>query len=104
MIALRDKVANEKEEQLFNAYSELLMTYQDGFQLWEYKVESIRYSWIPEGKIYLEPKIKPLVLKYHLPVESHIVELIGHAWKSVPADSLKIIWERARKQVDKIRS
>jgi len=43
------------------------MTYQDGLQLWEYKVESAQYPWIPEGRIYLEPKIKFLVLKYHLP-------------------------------------
>ena len=104
VIALRDTVANEKEQQLLKEYSELLMTYQDGFLLWEYKVESAQYPWIPEGRIYLEPKIKPLALKYHLPVQSHVVELTQHPWKSVPADSLKIIWERARSQYGKLRS
>ena len=74
VLALRDNVANEKEQKLFRDYTDLLMTYQDGFLLWEYKVESAQYSWIPEGRIYLEPKIKPLALKYHLPVQSHIVE------------------------------
>ena len=98
VITLRDRVANEKEKQLLNKYADLLMTYQDGYQLWEYKVESIRYPWIPEGVIYLEPKIKALALKYGLPVQSHTVELTGHEWKGVPADSLKIIWERARTQ------
>ena len=104
VIALRDKVSNEKERQLFKEYTDLLLTYQDGFQLWEYKVESTRYPWVPEGRIYLEPRIKPLALKYHLPVQAHVVELTGHAWKSVPADSLTIIWERARLQFKKLRS
>lgn len=104
VIALRDAVSNEKERQLLREYTDLLMTYQDGFQLWEYKVESAQYPWIPEGSIYLEPKIKPLALKYHLPVRSHVVELTQHTWKSVPADSLKIIWERARLQYGNIRS
>jgi hypothetical protein len=104
VIALRDKVSNEKEQRLFREYTDLLMTYQDGLQLWEYKVESAQYPWIPEGRIYLEPKIKPLALKYHLPVESHVVELTRHPWKSVTADSLQIIWERARLQYGKLRS
>lgn len=104
VLALRDRVSNEKERQLLREYTDLLMTYQDGFQLWEYKVESAQYPWIPEGRIYLEPKIKPLALKYHLPVQSHVVELTQHTWKSVPADSLKIIWERARLQYGKLRS
>jgi hypothetical protein len=103
VITLRERVKGEKEEQLLSAYTELLLTYQDGYQLWEYKVESSRYSWIPEEKIYLEPKVKALALKYHLPVESHVIELTNHPWKSVPADSLKIIWERARSQFGKIR-
>jgi hypothetical protein len=98
VIMLRDKVANKKEQELLNKYTDLLMTYQDGFQLWEYKVQSTQYPWIPEGVIYLEPKIKPLALKYRLPVQSHVVELTRHEWKSVPADSLRIIWERARAQ------
>lgn len=102
VIALRDRVTNEKEQQLLKAYSELLITYQDGFLLWEYKVESSRYPWIPENRIYLEPKIKPLAIKYHLPVQSHVVEITRHAWKSVPAEALNLIWERARVQFDKI--
>lgn len=102
VIQLRGRVATDREQQLFRAYSDLLATYQDGYQLWEYKVESTLYPWVPEGRIYLEPKIKQLALKYHLPVESHVVELTGHAWKSVPADSLKIIWERARVQLNKL--
>jgi hypothetical protein len=104
VIALRDKVSNDKERKLLGKYEDLLMTYQDGFQLWEYKVESTRYSWIPEGVIYLEPKIKALALKYRLPVQSHLVELTRHEWKSVPADSLKIIWERARAQFKALNS
>jgi hypothetical protein len=103
VIALRGRVTNDKEQQLFKAYADLLITYHDGFLLWEYKVESSRYAWIPPDMIYLEPKIKPLAIKYHLPVQSHVVELTKHEWKSVPADALKLIWERARVQFNKIK-
>lgn len=103
VIALRDRVTNDKEQQLLKAYTDLLMTYQDGFLLWEYKVESSRYPWIPGDRIYLEPKIKPLAIKYHLPVQSHVVEITKHQWNSVPADSLKIVWERAMVQFNKIK-
>ncbi len=104
VIALRDTASNEREQQLLRQYADLLMTYQDGLQLWEYKVESSQYSWVPEGRIYLEPKIKALALKYHLPVQAHMLELTQHTWKSIPADSLKIIWERARLQYGKLSS
>ena len=99
VLMLRDKVSSAREKELLQNYTDLLVTYQDGLQLWEYKVESTRYSWIPEGVIYLEPKIKALALKYQLPVQSHLVELTRHEWKSVPADSLKVIWDRAKTQM-----
>jgi hypothetical protein len=104
VIALRDRVTNDKEQQLLKSYADLLITYQDGFLLWDYKVESSRYPWIPENRIYLEPKIKPLAIKYHLPVQSHVVEITKHEYMSVPADALKLIWERARVQFNKIKS
>ena len=103
VIALRDRVANEKEQQLLKAYEDLLITYQDGFQLWDYKVESSRYSWIPADRIYLDPKIMPLAIKYNLSVQSHVVQITNYEFKSVPADALKIMWERAREQYDKIK-
>lgn len=101
--ALRDRVTNDKEQQLLKAYDDLLITWQDGFLLWEYKVESSRYPWIPEDRIYLEPKIMPLAIKYNLTVQSHVVEITKHEFKSVPADALKLIWEHARVQYDKIK-
>lgn len=104
VIALRDRVANEKEQQLLKAYDDLLVTWQDGFQLWDYKVESSRYSWIPEGRIYLDPKIMPLAIKYNLSVQSHVVQITKYEFKSVPADELKLIWERARLQFSKIKT
>jgi hypothetical protein len=103
VIALRDRVANEKERQLLKAYDDLFITYQDGFQLWDYKVESSRYSWIPAGRIYLEPKIMPLAKKYNLSVQSHVLQITKYEFKSVPADALNLIWERARLQFSRIK-
>jgi hypothetical protein len=104
LLAVRDTVRTDREKKRFDEYAQLLATYQDGLLLWEYKVESTRYAWIPEGVIYLEPKIKPIAVRYNLPVESHVVELTQHEWKSVPADSLHVIWDKAREQFRKMPS
>lgn len=104
VIALRNRVSNDTEQQLLKAYSDQLLTWQDGFLLWDYKVESSRYAWIPENRIYLDPKIMPLAAKYNLPVQSHVVQITEYEFKSVPADSLKIIWERARVQLNRIKA
>ncbi len=101
--AAKDSVKSDGEKKLLNAYSELFETYQDGFLLWEYRVRSSIYGWIPEGRIYLEPGIKYIAEKYNLQKQSHVLEFTNHHWESVSADSIQVIWEKARKQFRKVR-
>ena len=56
----------------------------------------------PEGRVYVDAKVRTLVEKYHFPTESHVVELTNHHWESISADSIKVIWEKAHEQLKKI--
>jgi hypothetical protein len=96
-------VITAEEKALLSSYEELLMTYQEGNLLWEHKIESSLYGWIPTGRIYVDEKLRPVVEKYHFPTESHTVELTGHHFESIAADSLKVIWEKAHEQLKKVK-
>ena len=60
---LNDEIAKTKagvntaeETELLNSYEELLTMYQDSSTLWEYKIGSFQYAWIPEGRVYVDAK------------------------------------------------
>lgn len=93
----------EEEKALLSSCEELLMTYQDGAMLWEYKIGSSQYAWIPQGRIYVDEKLRLIVEKYHFPTESHTVELTNHHFESISADSLNAIWEKAHQQIRKMK-
>jgi hypothetical protein len=95
-------VNTEGEKELLNSYEELLKTYQDGYTLWEYKIGSFQYVWIPKGRIYVDAKVRTIVEKYHFPTESHVVELTSHHWESISVESIQFVWDRAHEQVKKI--
>ena len=95
--------STEEEKTLLSSYEGLLLTYQDGAMLWEYKIGSSQYAWIPKGRIYVDEKLRPIVEKYHFPTESHTVELTNHHFESISADSLKVIWGKAHEQLKKVK-
>lgn len=95
--------STEEEKALLSSYEELLMTYQEGDLLWEHKIESSIYGWIPRGRVYVDEQLRPIVEKYHFPTESHVVELTNHHFESISADSLKVIWEKAHEQLKKVK-
>jgi len=99
----RALASTEEEKALLSSYEELFMTYQEGATLWQYKIESFQYGWIPKGRIYVDEKLRPLVEKYHFPTEPHFVELTNHHYESISADSLKSIWEKAHEQLKKVK-
>ncbi|RPI37852.1 MAG: hypothetical protein EHM54_02085 [Nitrospiraceae bacterium] len=103
MTKTRALVSTEEEKALLGSYEELFMTYQEADLLWEHKIESSVYGWIPRGRIYVDEKLRPLVEKYHFPTEPHFVELTGHRFESISADSIKVIWEKAHEQIKKVR-
>jgi hypothetical protein len=98
----RSLVSTTEEKALLNSYDELLTTYQDSSILWEYKIGSFEYAWIPEGRVYVDATVRTLVEKYHFPTEPHVVELTNHHWESISADSIKVIWGKAHDQLKKI--
>jgi hypothetical protein len=61
MTKTRALVSTEEEKALLSSYEKLLLTYQEGDLLWEYKIESFQYGWIPKGRIYVDEKLRPLV-------------------------------------------
>jgi hypothetical protein len=101
----RTKIAasTTEEKDLLNSYEELLTLYQDSSTLWEYKIGSFQYAWIPKGRVYVDAKVRTLVEKYHFPTASHVVELTNHHWESISADSIKVIWEKAHEHLKQMK-
>jgi len=100
---LQDTVKSKRERELVQEYVELLEMYQDGFLLWKYQREFSGHSFVPEGRIYVGQDVEPLVVKYRFETESHIFEPTGQHWKSISADSIKVVWQSAdqqRKRID----
>ena len=90
------------EKELLNSYEELLTMYQDSSVLWEYKAGSSQYPWIPEGRVYVDARVRTLVEKYHFPTEPHVVEITNHHWESISADSIRVIWDKAHEKLKRI--
>ena len=95
-------VSTKEEKALLKSYEELLTTYQDSAMLWQYKIESSQYEWIPKGNIYVDEKLRPVVKKYHFATVSHTVELTNHHFESISTDSIRIVWSKAHEQLKKI--
>lgn len=101
---LNVSVTSRKERDLVQEYSELLKMYQDGFLLCKYRTEFSSHNFVPKGRIYVGQDVEPIVVKYRLPIETHIFEPTQKIWKSVAEDSIRIIWNNADAQVKIIDS
>ncbi len=99
IVALQGKVRSREEKELLNAYSDLLAMYKDGLLLWKYKLEFAPFDFVPKGRIYVGQDVEPIVFKYHFPTESHLYQPTGQRWKSLPEDSIRIIWSNADTQL-----
>jgi hypothetical protein len=97
--ALKDKVTTDEERELLDTYSDLLATYKDGLVLWKYKLDFSFFDSVLKGRIYVGQDVEPIVLKYRLSTESHLYKPTGQYWKSIPGDSIRIIWSNADSQL-----
>ena len=102
--ALKDKVPTQKEKELLDAYSDLLANYRDGLVLWKYKLDFAFFDSVLKGRIYVGQDVEPIVIKYRFPTESHLYEPTGQYWKSIPGDSIQIIWSYADSQLKTIEN
>lgn len=93
--ALKNKVANKREERLLAAYSDLLDIYRDGLVLLRYQTDFPFLSTELKGKIYVGQDVEPIVQKYRFTTETHIYKPTGQQWKSISDEAIKIIWRNA---------
>ena len=96
---LRAKTATKEEKDLLDAYADLLAIYQDGLVLWRYKLEFAPFGFVPKGSIYVGQDVDPIVLKYRFTTQSHLYQPTKQYWKSIPDDSIQIIWSNADSQL-----
>ncbi|SPQ01822.1 exported hypothetical protein [Candidatus Sulfobium mesophilum] len=99
VIALKNKVTTKEEKELLDAYSDLSGMYHDGLLLWKYQLEFAPFDFVPKGRIYVGQDIEPIVSKYHFTTESHLYRPTGQQWKSLPEDSIMIVWNNADAQL-----
>jgi hypothetical protein len=99
---LQDKAKSTEEKELAKEYSALLAMYRDGLTLWRYRREFSGHNFVPKGLIYVGQDVEPIVTKYRLETESHVFGPTRQPWKSIPEDSIRIIWYNAGQQLKKI--
>jgi hypothetical protein len=97
--ALEITVRSEEERSLLRDYENLLAMYREGRLLEKYRIEFARYGFVPRGLIYVGQDVEPIAIKYRIPMEPHVYEPTGQAWKSIPEDSINIVWGNARSQL-----
>lgn len=97
--ALKNKVTAKEEKELLAAYSDLLEMYSDGLLLWKYQLEFAPFDFVPKGRIYVGQDVEPIVSKYHFATESRLYQPTGQQWKSLPEDSIRIVWSNADAQL-----
>ena len=102
--ALKDKTASKAEQDLVRAYTNLLTTYHDGLLLCKYRTQLSQFQFVPKGRIYVFQELDPLVQKYGLSIQRHLYQPTGQYWRSIPEDSITVIWESAETQLRNIEN
>jgi hypothetical protein len=100
IVSAQQIIKTKKEKRLLKAYSDLLGIYRDGLLLWKYQAEFPFLASELKGEIYVGQEVEPIVQKYQFKVESHVYKPTGQKWKSIPADSIRMIWKSADNQLD----
>jgi hypothetical protein len=102
--ALQGKTASKAELDLLSAYSHLLAVYQDGLLLCRSRVHLAGFPFVPKGRIYVTQELDPLVEKYDLVTDQHQYGPTGKYWRSIPEDSIAVIWESAEAEIRNIEN
>ena len=97
--AMEDAAPTTREKRLLKAYSDLLAIYRDGLLLWKYQEYFPHLAPELKGSIYVAQDVEPIVEKYRFSTESHVYKPTGQKWKSIPADSIRIVWKNADDQL-----
>jgi hypothetical protein len=92
-----DRADNKAEKEMTKAYQEALAAYHASLVVWKNSIDGSRYDFIPEGEIYVEDELKPIVAKYSLSTQSRNIEITGHQFETIPESSVQVIWASAGK-------
>ncbi len=96
---IKAAVKTNREERLWQAYSDLLTTYSDGLTLWRYREQFPHLDAELKGRIYVAQDVDPIVKKYGFRTEDHVYKPTGQNWKSLSPDSMRTVWKDADDQL-----
>lgn len=97
----KDKVKSDAEKELLKQYLDVLMTYHESATVWKHKIEGARYDWIPRGQVYVESELQPIISKYSLPTESHVIRITAHKFQTISENAIQLIWDKAHESLEK---
>lgn len=100
--ALAGRTASKAERDLLAAYADLVAISRDAQLLCRSRTHLTGFRFVPKGRIYVTQELDPVVERYGLPVERHVYEPTGASWRSISADSIGMLWERAATRMKSI--
>ena len=102
LAVLKGRTASKPETDLLAAYANLLAISRDGQLICRSRTHLTRFEFVPRGRIYVTQDLDPIVERYGLPTEQHVYKPTGARWKSISADSILMIWEKAAAKIQNI--
>ncbi len=93
--SLKEKAVSQNDRDLIAASKDLASIYRDGLLLCRSRTHLTSFPFVPKGRIYVTQELDPVVEKYGLSTERHQYKPTGQYWRSIDADSIQLIWERA---------
>lgn len=100
--ALKDRMTSKAEADLLAAYTDLAAITRDGQLICRSRTHLASFEFVPKGRIYVTQDLDPIVERYGLATESHVYKPTGAHWKSISADSIPVIWQKAAARIKSI--
>lgn len=91
-------------QELLAKYYDALTIYKDSATLWEAKINQGSVSFIPEGALFVEQYMEPIIKRYNIPKTPQVVRVTGHRWESIPESSVQLLWELAGAKIEQANS
>jgi hypothetical protein len=82
----------------YNLYKEALEIFIDARKIWEVKIESPKYNWIPKNNIFPLVGLTDIINKYGLKIDE-IKDSSGKKWSTISSDSIQILWSKAELKI-----
>jgi hypothetical protein len=103
LLMLADVARTHADSTVLVRYAAALEIYKDAGTLWDEKISSGPYDWIPKGHIFLEAPGRAIANEYDLTTTNRKTA-VGSAFETVSESSLQILWDRAGKEASRADS